>query len=111
MNYGEFSDGQQEHASQVGFCCRRYCSPRYRLCIYARGRVAQIVSDRSNFTQEERLSVAKPMLSTGKGGKIAIVIGVQTKGSDVASSVGGQGAQYPITERGKKNGRDALTRT
>ena len=60
-------------ANQVRFCNR--------------GRVRgiawpQIASGWSNLSQEERLSGAEAMLSAGKGGKTAIVIGVQTKGND-----------------------------
>jgi len=61
----------------------------------------QIASGWSNLSQEERLSGAEAMLSSGKGGKTAIVIGVQTKGNDLSGSL-----QY--AKHAARNGADAI---
>jgi 4-hydroxy-tetrahydrodipicolinate synthase len=61
----------------------------------------QIASGWSNLTQAERLSGAEAMLAAGKGGKTAIVIGVQTKGDDLAGAL--QYAKHAAT-----NGADAI---
>ena len=47
----------------------------------------QIASGWSTLSTEERFSGAEAMLAAGKGGKTAIVIGVQTKGNDLPGAV------------------------
>ena len=47
----------------------------------------QIASGWSNLSHEERLSGAEAILSAGKGGKTALVIGVQTKDNDLQGSI------------------------
>jgi dihydrodipicolinate synthase/N-acetylneuraminate lyase len=61
----------------------------------------QIASGWSNLSKEERMSGAEALLAAGKGGKTAIVIGVQTKGNDLAGSV-----EY--AKHAAKNGADAI---
>lgn len=47
----------------------------------------QIASGWSNLSKEERLSGAEALLAAGRGGRTAIVIGVQTKENDLAGSI------------------------
>ncbi len=47
----------------------------------------QIASGWSTLTTAERLAGAEAMIAAGKGGKTAIVIGVQTKGNDLPGAV------------------------
>jgi len=47
----------------------------------------QIASGWSTLTNDERFAGAEAMIAAGKGGKTAIVIGVQTKGNDLAGAV------------------------
>jgi len=47
----------------------------------------QIASGWSTLTTAERLAGAEAMIAAGKGGKTAVVIGVQTKGNDLAGAV------------------------
>jgi len=61
----------------------------------------QIASGWSNLSQEERMSGAEAMLAAGNRGKTAVVIGVQTKGNDLAGAV-----QY--AKHAAKNGADAI---
>ena len=46
----------------------------------------QIASGWSNLSEQERLSGAEALLAAGKGGKTALVIGVQSIGADIATS-------------------------
>jgi 4-hydroxy-tetrahydrodipicolinate synthase len=61
----------------------------------------QIASGWSTLTNDERYAGAEAMLAAGKGGKTAVVIGVQTKGNDVAASVA-------FAKHAAKNGADAI---
>ena len=47
----------------------------------------QIASGWSTLTNDERFAGAEAMIAAGKGGKTAIVIGVQTKGNDLPGAV------------------------
>src|SRR5271156_1864548 len=47
----------------------------------------QIASGWSTLTEQERLDGAEAMLAAGKGGETAIVIGVQSLGADMATSL------------------------
>ena len=47
----------------------------------------QIASGWTTLTSSERLAGAESMIAAGKGGKAAIVIGVQTQGKDLAGAV------------------------
>jgi len=47
----------------------------------------QIASGWSTLTTAERFAGAEAMIAAGKGGKTAVVIGVQTKGNDLAGAV------------------------
>jgi 4-hydroxy-tetrahydrodipicolinate synthase len=61
----------------------------------------QIASGWSTLTASERLSGAESMIAAGKGGKTAIVIGVQTQGKDLAGAVA-------YAKHAAKNGADAI---
>ena len=47
----------------------------------------QIASGWSTLTNDERFAGAEAMIAAGKGGKTAVVIGVQTKGNDLPGAV------------------------
>jgi 4-hydroxy-tetrahydrodipicolinate synthase len=47
----------------------------------------QIASGWSTLTNDERFAGAEAMIAAGKGGKTAIVIGVQTKGNDLPGAI------------------------
>jgi dihydrodipicolinate synthase/N-acetylneuraminate lyase len=47
----------------------------------------QIASGWSNLSEQERLSGAEALVAAGKGGKTAVVIGVQSVGGDLAASL------------------------
>ena len=71
-----------------------------------RGRVPgliwpQIASGWSSLSASERFAGAEAMLATGKGGATAIVIGVQTKGNDLAGAIA-------FAKHAEKNGADAI---
>jgi 4-hydroxy-tetrahydrodipicolinate synthase len=61
----------------------------------------QIASGWSTLSPQERLDGAEAILAAGKGGKTALVIGVQTPGSDLAGPV-----RY--AKHAAKNGADAI---
>lgn len=61
----------------------------------------QIASGWSNLSTVERFSGAEALLAAGKGGKTAIVIGVQTKGNDLPASI-----EY--AKHAARNGADAI---
>ncbi len=48
----------------------------------------QIASGWAGLTQKERMDGAEAILAAGKGGKTAVVIGVQTQGSDINGATG-----------------------
>jgi dihydrodipicolinate synthase/N-acetylneuraminate lyase len=71
-----------------------------------RGRVPgiiwpQIASGWSTLSKDERMSGAEAMVAAGKGGRTAVVIGVQTQGKDLAGSV-----EY--AKHAAKTGADAI---
>jgi len=71
-----------------------------------RGRVhgfvwPQIASGWSSLTDKERMDGTEAILAAGKGGKTALVIGVQTNGGDMQKSV-----EY--AKHAAKNGADAI---
>jgi dihydrodipicolinate synthase/N-acetylneuraminate lyase len=79
-------------AAEVNFCNR--------------GRVSgfawpQIASGWSTLSEQERLDGAGAILTAGKGGKTALVIGVQSIGGDIAASI-----RY--AKHAAKNGADAI---
>ena len=61
----------------------------------------QISSGWSTLSTEERFAGAESMIAAGKGGKTAIVIGVQTQGKDLAGAVA-------YAKHAAKNGADAI---
>jgi 4-hydroxy-tetrahydrodipicolinate synthase len=61
----------------------------------------QIASGWSTLSEPERLEGAEAILSAGKGGKTALVIGVQTQGSDLNKSIS-------YAKHAAKNGADAI---
>src|SRR5450432_125022 len=61
----------------------------------------QIASGWSSLTQKERMDGTEAILSAGKGGKTALVIGVQTQNSDVNGAI-----EY--AKHAAKNGADAI---
>ena len=61
----------------------------------------QIASGWTTLTTSERLAGAESMIAAGKGGKTAIVIGVQTQGKDLAGAVA-------YAKHAAKNGADAI---
>jgi len=61
----------------------------------------QIASGWTSLTEKERLDGAEAILSAAKGGKSVMVIGVQTKGTDVEKSV-------MLAKHAEKNGADAI---
>ncbi len=61
----------------------------------------QIASGWSGLTQKERMDGAEAILAAGKGGKTALVIGVQTQGGDINGAV-----EY--AKHAAKNGADAI---
>jgi dihydrodipicolinate synthase/N-acetylneuraminate lyase len=61
----------------------------------------QIASGWSTLTVEERFAGAEAMIAAGKGGKTAIVIGVQTKGNDLPGAIA-------YAKHAAKNGADAI---
>jgi dihydrodipicolinate synthase/N-acetylneuraminate lyase len=61
----------------------------------------QIASGWSTLSSGERLAGAESMLAAGKGGKTAIVIGVQTQGNDLPGAVA-------YAKHAAKNGADAI---
>jgi dihydrodipicolinate synthase/N-acetylneuraminate lyase len=71
-----------------------------------RGRVPgliwpQIASGWSSLSSDERFAGAESMIAAGKGGKTAIVIGVQTQGRDLEGAVA-------YARHAAKNGADAI---
>lgn len=61
----------------------------------------QIASGWTTLSDQERLDGAEAILSAGKGGKTALVIGVQTQGTDVNKSI-------MFAKHAAKNGADAI---
>jgi dihydrodipicolinate synthase/N-acetylneuraminate lyase len=61
----------------------------------------QIASGWSTLSKEERMSGAEAMIAAGKGGKTAIVIGVQTQGKDLDGAVA-------YAKHAAKTGADAI---
>jgi 4-hydroxy-tetrahydrodipicolinate synthase len=61
----------------------------------------QIASGWSTLTSSERFAGAEAMIAAGKGGKTAIVIGVQTQGNDLAGAIA-------YAKHAAKNGADAI---
>jgi dihydrodipicolinate synthase/N-acetylneuraminate lyase len=61
----------------------------------------QIASGWSTLSSEERFAGAESMIAAGKGGKTAIVIGVQTQGKDLAGAIA-------YAKHAAKNGADAI---
>jgi 4-hydroxy-tetrahydrodipicolinate synthase len=61
----------------------------------------QIASGWSTLSSSERFAGAEAMIAAGKGGKTAIVIGVQTQGNDLAAAVA-------YAKHAAKNGADAI---
>jgi dihydrodipicolinate synthase/N-acetylneuraminate lyase len=61
----------------------------------------QIASGWSGLTSSERFAGAESMIAAGKGGKTAIVIGVQTKGNDLAGAIA-------YAKHAAKTGADAI---
>jgi dihydrodipicolinate synthase/N-acetylneuraminate lyase len=61
----------------------------------------QIASGWSSLSSSERFAGAESMLATGKGGKTAIVIGVQTEGKDLPGAIA-------YAKHAAKNGADAI---
>ncbi|MGO9258786.1 MAG: dihydrodipicolinate synthase family protein [Bryobacteraceae bacterium] len=61
----------------------------------------QIASGWAGLTQKERMDGAEAILAAGKGGKTALVIGVQTQGGDTAGAV-----EY--AKHAARNGADAI---
>ena len=61
----------------------------------------QIASGWSTLSTAERMAGAEAMVATGKGGKTAIVIGVQTKGNDLDGAIA-------YAKHAAKTGADAI---
>ena len=61
----------------------------------------QIASGWSNLSERERLDGAEALIAAGKGGKTAIVIGVQTQGADLAGAL-------KYARHAAKTGADAI---
>jgi dihydrodipicolinate synthase/N-acetylneuraminate lyase len=61
----------------------------------------QIASGWSTLTSAERFAGAESMIAAGKGGKTAIVIGVQTQGNDLPDAIA-------YAKHAEKNGADAI---
>ncbi len=61
----------------------------------------QIASGWSTLTTEERFAGTESMLAAAKGGKTAIVIGVQTQGKDLQGAIA-------FAKHAAKNGADAI---
>jgi 2-keto-3-deoxy-L-arabinonate dehydratase len=61
----------------------------------------QIASGWTSMSSSERFAGAESMLSAGKGGKAAIVIGVQTQGNDLPGAIA-------YAKHAAKNGADAI---
>src|SRR5437899_5773785 len=61
----------------------------------------QIASGWSTLSAQERFSGAEAILATGKGGKTALAIGVQTQGSDLEGAL-------KYARHAAKNGADAI---
>jgi dihydrodipicolinate synthase/N-acetylneuraminate lyase len=61
----------------------------------------QIASGWTTLSEQERLEGAEAILSAGKGGKTALVIGVQTQGDDLKKSI-------MYAQHAAKNGADAI---
>lgn len=61
----------------------------------------QIASGWTTLTSSERFAGAESMLAAGKGGKTAIVIGVQTQGNDLPGAIA-------YAKHAAKNGADAI---
>jgi dihydrodipicolinate synthase/N-acetylneuraminate lyase len=61
----------------------------------------QIASGWSSLSAKERFAGAEAMISAGKGGKTAIVIGVQTQGDDLPGAIA-------YAKHAAKNGADAI---
>jgi len=61
----------------------------------------QIASGWSTLASEERFAGAESMIAAGKGGKTAIVIGVQTQGKDLPGAIA-------YAKHAAKNGADAI---
>ena len=61
----------------------------------------QIASGWSSLTSDERFAGAESMVAAGKGGKTAIVIGVQTQGKDLQGAIA-------YARHAAKNGADAI---
>ena len=61
----------------------------------------QIASGWSTLTANERFAGAEAMIAAGKGGNTAVVIGVQTKGEDLAGSI-------EFAKHAAKHGADAI---
>jgi len=61
----------------------------------------QIASGWTTLSEQERLSGAEAILAAGKGGKTALIIGVQTQGNDVAKAV-------MYAKHAAKNGADGV---
>jgi 4-hydroxy-tetrahydrodipicolinate synthase len=61
----------------------------------------QIASGWTTLTADERFAGAEAMIAAGKGGKAAIVIGVQTQNNDLAGAVA-------FAKHAAKNGADAI---
>jgi dihydrodipicolinate synthase/N-acetylneuraminate lyase len=61
----------------------------------------QIASGWTSLSMDERLAGAESLVATGKGGKTAIVIGVQTQNKDLAGAVA-------LSKHAAKNGADAI---
>jgi dihydrodipicolinate synthase/N-acetylneuraminate lyase len=61
----------------------------------------QIASGWTSLSQKERMEGAEAILAAGKGGKTALVIGVQTQGGDM-------GAATDYAKHAAKNGADAI---
>jgi 4-hydroxy-tetrahydrodipicolinate synthase len=61
----------------------------------------QIASGWTTLTSSERFAGAESMIAAGKGGKTAIVIGVQTQGNDLPGAIA-------YAKHAQKNGADAI---
>jgi dihydrodipicolinate synthase/N-acetylneuraminate lyase len=61
----------------------------------------QIASGWTTLSSSERFAGAEAMLATGKGGKTAVVIGVQTQGNDLPGAIA-------YAKHAAKNGADAI---
>ena len=61
----------------------------------------QIASGWTSLSADERFAGAESMIAAGKGGKTAIVIGVQTQNKDLAGAIA-------YAKHAAKNGADAI---